>query len=621
MEKERNSLDEMNDSLSSMGDLAKRSKVGWDKVASPRGSTALPPLKAVSNTGLNAAASSSSLGAGASAAGAGTSAAATSAATTATSSAAGAAGAATATTTGAAVGTSVGPVGTAVGAAVGALAGKAVKVIIVLLVFLMLVPYVAFSFPSIMFKNVIDENPIKEAATGVFDKVNNVWTWLNLSGSPLKTYVDSSSSLEESLLMALKDNMEKVKNEIKEDIQASQYEENLCVIDSFDDTTLDTSYILAAYSISQPYENQSKEDLFSAFVGTNFYSFEKEEKTKEILVPRTINQYKKVLLTVVENGVAVKKEVYVVSGTTEITEDIEIPRYERIEVVPQNPTEVGEYYVLAGSEKVTLEKKNVKYASYYISQNFDESLIHAWGFNPSDKLELFGEDTEMTKGEYARTLANNYMLAVFNKTYIGEGSAGGSGSIIGDITFGSQPSYSHQEIMDMVNKLDCSQNRKYLIYTAMSLVGRVPYFWAGRSAPGWNSEWGKVKPIPYAGNPKQPVGSGWPYGMDCSGYVSWVYKTVYGGNPLEDRTTYTMGDGEVATPIDFSQAKPGDILLRRTHTGIYLGRDPRGNVIVIHEAGTNSGCIISVDNNFTQMIRANGLDLEGSSIPWSYQLR
>ncbi len=57
--------------------------------------------------------------------------------------------------------------------------------------------------------------------------------------------------------------------------------------------------------------------------------------------------------------------------------------------------------------------------------------------------------------------------------------------------------YDRKGIMDILDNLlsvkFSSATRKALIRTALSLVGRVPYFWGGKSAAGWNEDWNKPR--------------------------------------------------------------------------------------------------------------------------------
>ena len=67
-----------------------------------------------------------------------------------------------------------------------------------------------------------------------------------------------------------------------------------------------------------------------------------------------------------------------------------------------------------------------------------------------------------------------------------------------------------------------SPEREAVVRTACSLVGKVNYFWDGKSLVlGWDSRWGELRQVTAAGS-----STTWtyrPYGMDCSGFVDWVF--------------------------------------------------------------------------------------------------
>lgn len=67
-----------------------------------------------------------------------------------------------------------------------------------------------------------------------------------------------------------------------------------------------------------------------------------------------------------------------------------------------------------------------------------------------------------------------------------------------------------------------SAEQKKVIKAACSLVGKVNYFWGGKSsAIGWDSEWGKLKTVLAEGS--KTTGTKRPFGLDCSGYVTWSF--------------------------------------------------------------------------------------------------
>ena len=63
---------------------------------------------------------------------------------------------------------------------------------------------------------------------------------------------------------------------------------------------------------------------------------------------------------------------------------------------------------------------------------------------------------------------------------------------------------------------DLSPEREAVVRTACSLVGKVNYFWGGKSLVlGWDSRWGELRQVTAAGS--STTGTYRPYGLDCSG--------------------------------------------------------------------------------------------------------
>lgn len=69
---------------------------------------------------------------------------------------------------------------------------------------------------------------------------------------------------------------------------------------------------------------------------------------------------------------------------------------------------------------------------------------------------------------------------------------------------------------------DLHPERRAVVETACRLVGKVNYFWGGKCrALGWNDAWGTVRKITAAGG--STTGTYRPYGLDCSGFVDWIF--------------------------------------------------------------------------------------------------
>ena len=170
--------------------------------------------------------------------------------------------------------------------------------------------------------------------------------------------------------------------------------------------------------------------------------------------------------------------------------------------------------------------------------------------------------------------------------------------LIGDLQFISIDAY---ELLKHLPD-DLSEERKKVIKTACSLVGKVNYFWGGKSLViGWDSRWGSIQKVWADGSPT--TGTYRPYGLDCSGFVDWVFYNVSEG-------TYVIGHGGGAADqhaycraITWDDAIPGDLVFysEDTHVGIVGGRNDDGNLLIIHCGG--QGVAVSGSDGFTSIGR------------------
>ena len=84
--------------------------------------------------------------------------------------------------------------------------------------------------------------------------------------------------------------------------------------------------------------------------------------------------------------------------------------------------------------------------------------------------------------------------------------------------------------------------RERVVEAAESLVGKVNYFWGGKSlVMGWDERFGRDMEVTSPGS--SSTGSIRPFGLDCSGFVTWVFVNV--GLPAETIES-TIGHGTTA---------------------------------------------------------------------------
>lgn len=142
-----------------------------------------------------------------------------------------------------------------------------------------------------------------------------------------------------------------------------------------------------------------------------------------------------------------------------------------------------------------------------------------------------------------------------------------------------------------------SPERKKVMKAACSLVGKVNYFWGGKSsAIGWDSEWGKLKTVSAEGS--KTTGTKRPFGLDCSGFVTWCF--INSGFNAAQIGHGTKGQIAKCSRIAWSQAQPGDLafLSDLSHVGIVAGKDESVNILVIHCSSGANNVVITTNSIF-----------------------
>ena len=151
---------------------------------------------------------------------------------------------------------------------------------------------------------------------------------------------------------------------------------------------------------------------------------------------------------------------------------------------------------------------------------------------------------------------------------------------------------------------DLDPARKAVVETAVQLVGRVSYFWGGKSlALGWDDRWGTPMEVTAAGSGS--TGTVRPFGLDCSGFVDWTFYNATDGSYYPGRGGGAATQHSYCTDISWSEAKPGDLVFypADVHVGIVGGRDADGNLLIVHCSGGANGVVITGSAGFTSVAR------------------
>lgn len=149
---------------------------------------------------------------------------------------------------------------------------------------------------------------------------------------------------------------------------------------------------------------------------------------------------------------------------------------------------------------------------------------------------------------------------------------------------------SDEKVIEVLQRLpdDLSPERRAVVETACKLVGKVNYFWGGKSsAIGWDPRWGTLMKVTSPGN--DTSGTYRPFGLDCSGFLDWVLKNV---NLPSDGHWYI---GRNLTAVSTADAKPGDFALYpdSSHIGVVVGRNEAGKLLICHCASGQNNIVIT----------------------------
>lgn len=241
-------------------------------------------------------------------------------------------------------------------------------------------------------------------------------------------------------------------------------------------------------------------------------------------------------------------------------------------------------------EKVTKTKTVIKeIKTIYIDCLTAEEIEAAYHFDKTQQRVL----EEMKKSGVAALFGNSSNKSILTKEQLGEIKA---------------------YIPD-----NLSMEREQIVKIAYSLLGKVNYFWGGKSSSiGWDKRWGTQIEVSSKGS--HTTGTKGSFGLDCSGYITWVFINM--GLPVET-INETIGHGttkqwNLSSSIPKSLALPGDLAFlavpgtrKINHVGIVVGKDKNGNILVIHcSAGANNVVVTTAESVGFMYYRRSGILIE-----------
>ena len=149
-----------------------------------------------------------------------------------------------------------------------------------------------------------------------------------------------------------------------------------------------------------------------------------------------------------------------------------------------------------------------------------------------------------------------------------------------------------QEFKDYFYSIKTSPERLRVINTAMTLRGQVPYQWGGKAEkPGYDTSWWTYN----AANTQR--------GLDCSGYVQWVFMTAGFDEETVSHLISTATTNKHFRHIPKVDLLPGDLALLNNgetinHVAIYLG-----DGYWIHNSSAKGTVAVTDDIGFRYFLR------------------
>ena len=127
---------------------------------------------------------------------------------------------------------------------------------------------------------------------------------------------------------------------------------------------------------------------------------------------------------------------------------------------------------------------------------------------------------------------------------------------------------------------DLSPERRAVITCALNSVGKIPYYYGGKpSTTGLSgNHFASVTSPDHKGRILS--------GLDCSGWVNWVYWSAL-GNRMGAASTYEIV--RTGRAISSAELQPGDLMVQLggdSHVVMFLGWNSDGTILGVHESGS-----------------------------------
>jgi hypothetical protein len=356
----------------------------------------------------------------------------------------------------------------------------------------------------------------------------------------VNAYTDAQKEMRKNLYNATKE-IEKVfvgeyetaREQFVEMIRSEEADETLSLM-SFDNQKnplIGTNYIeiIALYSAIKKHCQLKGKDIKTGFAGIPFISMDLSEQSITEDIPALIPKYE-----TGEDGYFHKV------GNEVIKEEMAVPVYTEVE---------GKKgcYEITGTTTVSPEEKTTPYLEVTLVKSSFDVIVEYFGLTFDMIEERYKEYYDAIDSilNPATLTQNTFIELRRNFDFISEMSV--------------------EELNSYVRNMTEDQRR--LILLAKMFIGQIPYQWGGKAEMGgYNNAWWT-----YDENGEQR-------GLDCSGFVQWIYMTAGYAPDITSKLISTSSMANNLYDISEEQLQPGDIGLLYNgqgeginHCGIYVG--------------------------------------------------
>ena len=122
---------------------------------------------------------------------------------------------------------------------------------------------------------------------------------------------------------------------------------------------------------------------------------------------------------------------------------------------------------------------------------------------------------------------------------------------------------------------------------------------------GWDSRWGRLTKVTAAGSPS--TGTYRPFGLDCSGFVDWVFYNTSGGSYVIGRGGGAAAQHRNCAQLSWGSVQLGDLVFYPgdDHVGIVGGKSETGHWLIIHCASGRNNVVITDASGFMTVGKPN----------------